>query len=383
MPRLATIGFNRPMYTAADHQFMSQAIAEAQNALYLSNPNPRVGCVIVKDGVVIGRGCTQRVGGPHAEVQALADARARGFDPTGSTVYVTLEPCNHIGRTPPCVDALIAAKPTRVIVSMSDPNPLVFGKGLERLKAAGIEVHCGLLESEARALNQGFISRMTRGLPWVRMKIAASLDGKTALPNGQSQWITGPSARADGHHWRAQACAILSGVGTVKEDDPSLNVRDVNTDRQPWRIIVDSKLETPLKAKVLSNPQASGVILVCASLDSRESQDKAKAFEALGIEVIAMANANSKVDLPKLFAYLAKERHMNEIHIEAGFKLNGSLLREDCVDELLLYYAPFFMGEGIGMANISPLTALDQRQDWQIIDQALFGSDLRLRLSKK
>ena len=383
MPRLATIGFNRPMYTAADHQFMSQAIAEAKNALYLSNPNPRVGCVIVKDGVVIGRGCTQRVGGPHAEVQALADARARGFDPTGSTVYVTLEPCNHIGRTPPCVDALISAKPTTVIVSMSDPNPLVFGKGLERLKAAGIEVHCGLLESEARALNQGFISRMTRGLPWVRMKIAASLDGKTALPNGQSQWITGPLARADGHHWRAQACAILSGVGTVKEDDPSLNVRDVNTDRQPWRIIVDSKLETPLKAKVLSNPQASGVILVCASLDSRESQDKAKAFEALGIEVIAMANANSKVDLPKLFAYLAKERHMNEIHIEAGFKLNGSLLREDCVDELLLYYAPFFMGEGIGMANISLLTALDQRQDWQIIDQALFGSDLRLRLSKK
>jgi len=380
---LATIGFNRPMYTVADHQFMSQAIAEAQNALYLSNPNPRVGCVIVKNGALIGRGCTQRVGGPHAEVQALADARAHGFDPIGSTVYVTLEPCNHTGRTPPCVDALIAAKPTMVIVAMSDPNPLVGGKGLERLKAAGIEVQCGLFEAEARALNPGFISRMTRGLPWVRMKIAASLDGKTALPNGQSQWITGPLARADGHHWRAQACAILSGVGTVKEDDPSLNVRDVKTDRQPWRIIVDSKLETPLKAKVFSNPQASGVILVCASLDSRENQDKANAFEALGVEVIAMANANSKVDLPKLFAYLAKERYMNEIHVEAGFKLNGSLLREDCVDELLLYYAPFFMGEGISMANISPLTALDQRQDWQIIDQSLFGSDLRLRLLKK
>ena len=371
------------MYTAVDHQFMGQAFVEAQNSLYLSNPNPRVGCVIVKDGVVIGRGCTQQVGGPHAEVQALADARAHGFDPVGSTVYVTLEPCNHTGRTPPCVDALIAAKPVMVIVAMSDPNPLVGGKGLERLKAAGIDVRCGLLESEAQALNRGFISRMTRGLPWVRMKIAASLDGKTALPNGQSQWITGSLARADGHHWRAQACAILTGVGTVKEDDPSLNVRDVNTVRQPWRIIVDSKLETPLKAKVLSNPQASGVILVCASLDSQESQDKAKAFEALGVEVIAMANANGKVDLPKLFAYLAKERDMNEIHIEAGFKLNGSLLREDCVDELLLYYAPFFMGEGIGMANISSLTALDQRQDWQIIDQALFGSDLRLRLSKK
>ncbi len=371
------------MYTAVDHQFMSQALAEAQNALYLSNPNPRVGCIIVKDGEVIGRGHTQRVGGPHAEVQALADVKSNGLDPAGSTIYVTLEPCNHTGRTPPCVDALIAAKPAMVIVAMSDPNPLVGGKGLERLKAAGIDVRCGLLESEAQVLNRGFISRMTRGLPWVRMKIAASLDGKTALPNGQSQWITGSLARADGHHWRAQACAILTGVGTVKEDNPTLNVRDVQTERQPWRIIVDSKLETPLDAKVLNTPQASGVILVCASLDSRESQDKAKVFEALGVEVIAMANANGKVDLSKLFAYLAKERHMNEIHVEAGFKLNGSLLREDCVDELLLYYAPFFMGDGIGMANISPLTALDQRQDWQIIDQSLFGSDLRLRLSKK
>ena len=371
------------MYTEVDHQLMSQALAQAQNALYLSNPNPRVGCIIVKDGAVIGRGHTQRVGGPHAEVQALADVKVNGFDAAGSTIYVTLEPCNHTGRTPPCVDALIAAKPALVIVAMSDPNPLVGGKGLERLKAAGIDVRCGLLESEAQALNRGFISRMTRGLPWVRMKIAASLDGKTALPNGQSQWITGSLARADGHHWRAQACAILTGVGTVKEDDPSLNVRDVKTERQPWRIIVDSKLETPLNAKVLSNLNASGVILVCASLASQESQDKAKSFEALGVEVIAMANANGKVDLPKLFSYLAKERHMNEIHVEAGFKLNGSLLREDCVDELLLYYAPFFMGEGIGMANISPLTALDQRQDWQIFDQALFGSDLRLRLSKK
>jgi diaminohydroxyphosphoribosylaminopyrimidine deaminase/5-amino-6-(5-phosphoribosylamino)uracil reductase len=220
-------------------------------------------------------------------------------------------------------------------------------------------------------------------LPWVRMKIAASLDGKTALSNGESQWITGPLARADGHHWRAQACAILTGVGTVKEDDPSLNVRDVETQRQPWRIIVDSKLETPVNAKILNHLEQSGVIIVCANLDSLDSQQKAKAFKARGIEVIAMTNNFGKVDLPKLFAYLAKEREMNEIHVESGFKLNGSMLREDCVDELLLYYAPFFMGEGIGMANVPALLSLKSREDWQIIDQSLIGDDFRLRLIKR
>ena len=370
------------MYSAVDHQFMSEALAEAQKALYLSNPNPRVGCVIVKDGHLIGRGFTQKVGSAHAEVQALANAKSLGNDPTGSTIYVTLEPCNHIGRTPPCVDALIAAKPATVLVAMSDPNPLVAGKGLERLRAAGIKVHCGLMESEARALNPGFISRMTRGLPWVRMKIATSLDGKTALPDGRSQWITGPLARADGHHWRAQACAIVTGVGTVKEDDPSLNVRDVQTERQPWRIIVDSKLETPPTAKILNNIDQSGVIIVCASLDGTEVQQKAKALTERGTEVIVMANPSGKVDLPKLFSYLAKEREMNEIHIEAGFKLNGSLLRESCIDELLLYYAPFFMGEGVGMANVSPLSSLADKKDWKVIDHSLFGPDLRLRLIK-
>lgn len=375
-------GLIEPMHSAVDHQFMSEALAEAQKALYLSNPNPRVGCVIVKNGQVIGRGFTQKVGGAHAEVKALADAKALGNDPAGSTIYVTLEPCNHTGRTPPCVDALIAAKPAVVFVAMSDPNPLVAGKGLERLQAAGITVHCGLMESEARTLNPGFISRMTRGLPWVRMKIAASLDGKTALPDGRSQWITGPLARADGHHWRAQACAIVTGLGTVKEDDPSLNVRDVRTERQPWRIIVDSKLETPPTAKILNSINQSGVIIVCARLDSTEMQQKAKAFTDRGVEVIAMANTAGKVDLPALFAYLAKEREMNEIHIEAGFKLNGSLLRENCVDELLLYYAPFFMGDGIGMANVSPLNSLNDKQLWMPIDQSVFEADLRIRLIK-
>jgi diaminohydroxyphosphoribosylaminopyrimidine deaminase / 5-amino-6-(5-phosphoribosylamino)uracil reductase len=342
-----------------------------------------VGCVIVKDNQVIGRGFTQKVGSAHAEVQALANAKALGNDPTGSTVYVTLEPCNHTGRTPPCVDALIVAKPAVVFVAMSDPNPLVAGKGLERLKAAGITVHCGLMEPEAQALNPGFISRMTRGLPWVRLKIAASLDGKTALADGRSQWITGALARGDGHHWRAQACAIVTGVGTVKEDDPSLNVREVQTERQPWRIIIDSKLETPPTAKILNSINQSGIIIVCAGLDNSEMQQKAKTFTDRGIEVMAMANPSGKVDLPKLFSYLAKEREMNEIHIEAGFKLNGSLLREDCVDELLLYYAPFFMGDGIGMANVSPLNSLNDKEEWQVIDHSLFGSDLRLRLIKK
>ena len=370
------------MYSAVDHQMMSEALDQAQNALYLSNPNPRVGCIITKDRKVIGRGFTQAVGKAHAEIQALADAKAQGHDVTGSTVYVTLEPCSHTGKTPPCADALLAAKPAKVIVAMSDPNPLVAGKGIEKLRSAGIEVECGLLESEAQALNRGFISRMTRGLPWVRMKIAASLDGKTALPDGRSQWITGPLARADGHHWRAQACAIVTGVGTVKEDNPSLNVRDVQTLRQPWRIIIDSKLETPPASKILDKVDQSGVIIVCASLDAADLQQKAKAFTDRGIEVIAMANPSGKVDLPKLFSYLAKEREMNEIHIESGFKLNGSLIRENCVDELLLYYAPFFMGEGIGMANISPLNSLAEKEDWKIIDQSLFGPDLRLRLIK-
>ena len=374
--------FNRPMYSVVDQQFMSEALAEAQKALYLANPNPRVGCIIVRDGEIIGRGFTQKVGQAHAEVQAIADAKSKGKSLEGSTVYVTLEPCSHTGRTPPCVDALIAIKPAKVIAAMSDPNPLVAGKGLERLRAAGIDVHSGLLESEAQALNRGFISRMTRGLPWVRMKIAASLDGKTALPDGQSQWITGPLARADGHHWRAQACALITGAGTVKEDNPSLNVREVITERQPWRIIIDSKLETPLNSKILKNVEQSSVMMICAELNSPASQEKAKAFVALGAEVIAMPNAFGKVDLPALFSFLAKEREMNEIHVESGFKLNGSMLRENCVDELLLYYAPFFIGEGIGMANVPTLPTLDMRKDWQVIDQSLFGLDVRLRLIK-
>ena len=368
------------MYSAADQEWMSKALEQAQHSLYLSNPNPRVGCIIVREGKMIAQGHTQQVGGPHAEIQALADLRTKGLSAEGATVYVTLEPCSHTGRTPPCVDALIAAKPAKVFIAMQDPNPLVAGRGIERLKAAGIQVFCGLLEQEAEVLNRGFISRMTRGLPWVRLKIAASLDGKTALGNGQSQWITGPTARKDGHHWRAQACAIVTGVGTIKEDDPLLNVREVVTQRQPWKVIVDSKLESPASAKILKNLGSAKVIIMCGKLDSKEQQQKAGLFRDQGIEVTEMPNTQGKVDLPKMFAYLAQEREMNEVHVEAGFKLNGSMLREHCVDELLLYYAPFFIGDGIGMANIAPLSHLDQRQDWQIIDQDVLGKDMRLRL---
>ena len=370
------------MYSNVDREFMLLALAEAHKSLYLSNPNPRVGCVIVKHGEVIGLGNTQKVGGPHAEIQALADARSRRFDPESSTIYVTLEPCNHFGRTPPCVDALIEAKPAIVIAAMLDPNPLMAGNGLERLRDAGIDVRCGLMQTEAEELNRGFVSRMTRGLPWVRMKMAASLDGKTALPNGQSQWITGKEARADGHHWRAQSCAIVSGGGTVKADDPLLNVRDVKTERQPWKIIIDSKLEVPLEAKVFSGMEECGAIVFCGHPNAEHYTKVETQFRARGIELVRMPNAQGKVDLPAVFAYLAAEREMNEIHIEAGFKLNGSLLREQCVDELLLYFAPCFLGDGLGMASLPALASLEQRQDWRIFDQALFGEDLRLRLVK-
>lgn len=322
--------------------------------------------------------------GPHAEIEALKDARTQGHNPQGATVYVTLEPCSHTGRTAPCVEALIAAKVAKVSIAMSDPNPLVSGQGIQQLRAAGIVVQMGLLEAEARALNPGFIRRMCQGLPWVRMKMAASLDGKTALPSGESQWITGPLARADGHHWRAQACAILTGVGTVIEDDPRLNVRDVNTTRQPIKIIIDSHLAIPLNAQIFTT-EASGVMIVYAAANSHEQQQKAAELTARGVELIAIPNTGGKVDLTKLFSILATKYAMNEIHVEAGFKLNGSLLREDCVNELLLYLAPRFLGEGLGMAQVDPPTHLSQDlmgNDWRIIDQTLFYPDLRLRLMK-
>jgi diaminohydroxyphosphoribosylaminopyrimidine deaminase/5-amino-6-(5-phosphoribosylamino)uracil reductase len=346
--------------------------------------------VIVKAGKVIGTGFTQQVGCAHAEIDAIADARKHSADLSDSTMYVSLEPCCHHGRTPPCTQAIIAAKPARVVIAMQDPNPLVGGKGIQQMVAAGIQVECGLLEEEVAALNPGFISRMTRQLPWVRLKVAASLDGKTALPNGQSQWITGAAARDDGHHWRAQACAILTGVGTVKEDDPSLTVRAVDTLRQPKRIIIDSKLDIALTAAVLkpfpsqsASIKDGGAMVVCGEITSDAQLAKQAQLQAQGVEVISMPNAAGKVDLPALMRYLGTECEMNEIHVEAGYKLNGSLLREGCVDELLVYLAPTLLGSGLGIANLPELESLTQRTDWKRIDLSVFEPDIRLRFVRQ
>lgn len=374
------------MYTQEDHDYMNMALAEAKKSLFISNPNPRVGCVIVKNNQVIGFGHTQAAGSDHAEINALKDAKAKGFDVSGSTVYVTLEPCCHHGRTPPCTDALINAKVTTVIAAMTDPNPLVAGQGLEKLLTAGIEVRCGLLEKEASELNIGFIQRMTQGKPWVRLKIAASLDGKTALHNGVSQWITSSDARHDGHMWRARACCILTGIGTVKEDNPQFNVRNIETPRQPLRVLIDSFLEVPLDAKILDESIGGHTVVVCGQVDAEHFEKMSQALREKNVTVVALpdaSNSKGKVDLPALFKYLAEKLHINEVHVEAGFKLNGSLIREGCVDELLIYMAPKLLGDAVGMANLPSLSTLDDVKTWDLIDHVSVGDNLRIRLKNK
>lgn len=353
-----------------DLEGMTLALAWAAKGLYTTAPNPHIGCVIVRDGVVIGAGVTQKAGSDHAEIQALKDAQARGHDVRGATAYVTLEPCNHHGRTPPCSDALVRAGLGRVVAAMEDPNPLVAGQGMAKLAANGIATSVGLLAEQAYELNIGFFSRMTRGLPWVRMKTAASLDGMTALHNGVSQWITGPEARADGHHWRARACAILTGIGTVKADDPQLNVRAVETPRQPRRIVVDSKLDIDLSAKILAG---DGVWIAAAV----RGPEKEAALAAAGHEVIMLPNAAGKVDLPALMRELGR-RQINELHVEAGGKLNGSLIREGCVDELLVYLAPSLIGDAQGMFALPPLTDLGRKQQLTFHEVKQIGDDLRI-----
>ena len=355
-------------FSAVDHGMMARAMQLAEHGLWTTSPNPRVGCVLVRDGRIVGEGWHERAGEPHAEVHAL---RAAGELARGATAYVTLEPCSHHGRTPPCAEALVAAGVTRVVAAMNDPNPLVAGNGLAMLQAACIETACGLLENAARELNIGFVARMTRGRPWLRLKAAASLDGKTALNNGVSQWITGPEARRDGHRWRARACAILTGIGTVRDDDPQLSVREVDTPRQPLRVVVDSKLETTLTAKILRG----GKVLVAAAVDDEK---RANSLRAAGAEVVVLPNSHGKVELKHLLEELGR-RGINEVHVEAGFKLNGSLLREGLVDELLLYLAPCLIGhDASGLFNLPELASLDGKHRLQVRDLRQIGEDIRL-----
>ena len=355
-------------FSAADHEFMARALRLAEHGLFSTSPNPRVGCVIVKDGLVVGEGWHHRAGEAHAEINAL---QAAGEAAGGATAYVTLEPCSHHGRTPPCAEALIAAKVGRVVAAMQDPNPQVAGEGLAQIRQAGIRVECGLLASEAQELNVGFVARMTRGRPWLRMKMAGSLDGKTALQNGVSQWITGPAARQDGHRWRARACAILTGIGTVRDDDPQLNVRGVDTSRQPLKVVVDSRLELSLDAQVLRD----GNVLVAAAVDDAA---RVAALRQLGADVVFLPGPGDKVDLLALMLELGR-RGINEVHAEAGFKLNGSLLQAGLVDELLLYLAPCLIGDAArGMFNLPPLESLDGKRSLVMRDARLVGTDLRL-----
>jgi diaminohydroxyphosphoribosylaminopyrimidine deaminase/5-amino-6-(5-phosphoribosylamino)uracil reductase len=358
---------------------VAQALASdsARRAIGLSDPNPRVGCVLIgPDGCELAVGHTQAAGGPHAEVVALRAARAAGHDPRGATAYVTLEPCSHHGRTPPCCDALIEAGVARVVVAIEDPNPQVAGRGVARLRAAGIDVEVvgGEWGAASRELNIGFFSRMVRGRPWVRMKVATSLDGRTALDDGSSQWITGEAARSDGHAWRRRAGALLTGIGTVREDDPRLDVRLVPTQRQPLRVVVDSRLEISPAARILQPP---GAVLVYST---SESQGRIAALASDRVEVARIpADASGKTDLLALLADLAR-REINELHVEAGEKLNGSLLRAGLVDELLIYMAPRLLGPGRGIAAIEPLGSLADSLDFEIVDVQRVGADLRIRL---
>ena len=356
------------MFSAADYGFMAQALRLAERGLYSTTPNPRVGCVIVREDVVVGEGWHRKAGEAHAEIHALQSA---GSAARGATAYVTLEPCSHHGRTSPCAEALIEAGVSRVVAAMQDPNPLVSGRGLSMLVTAGIAADCGVLEADARELNVGFISRMTRGRPLVRMKLAASLDGKTALHNGASQWITGPPARQDGHRWRARACAILSGIGTVRNDDPQFNVRGVQTLRQPLKVIVDSHLGISPEAKLLKSGNA---LIVTTTEDAGRSD----VLRKRGADILNLPAGGGRVDLSSLMAELGR-RGVNELHVEGGFRLNGALLAAGLVDELLLYFAPCLVGDAArGMFDLPALESLEGQRRLTIRDMRMVGADVRV-----
>jgi diaminohydroxyphosphoribosylaminopyrimidine deaminase / 5-amino-6-(5-phosphoribosylamino)uracil reductase len=366
------------MFSEQDHQHMSRALELASKGLFSTTPNPRVGCVLVKDGEVVGEGWHRRAGEPHAEALALAQAGERA---RGATAYVTLEPCSHFGRTPPCARALVDARVARVIAAMEDPNPQVSGQGFTVMRTAGIEVRCGLLKEQAQALNPGFISRMTLGRPWVRLKIASSLDGITALANGKSQWITSEAARHDGHYWRARACAILTGIGTVKADNPTMNVRGWETGRQPLRVVIDSRLDINPAAQILQQGAGLAQSLILASAkNGKPSASQLAAAEGLPVAWVA-SNEQGKTDLSAALQLLG-QRGVNELHVEAGYKLNGSLIKSGLVDELLLYIAPKLLGSGMGLAALGPLESIADAAHFSVHEMTQIGGDIRVILQK-
>ena len=359
-----------------DARYMVRALQLARRGRFTTHPNPRVGCVIVRDGSIVGEGYHRRAGEAHAEVLAL---RAAGERARGATVYLTLEPCSHHGRTPPCADALVAAGVTRVVVAMTDPNPQVAGKGLERLEAAGIEICTGLLQGEAQALNPGFVARMTEGRPWVRVKLAMSLDGRTAMASGESQWITGAAAREDVQRLRAASSAVLTGIGTILKDRPSLNVRldpdalDIEgTVRQPLRVILDPDLQTPPDLPMLG---LEGNTLI---FTGAEDSPRQAALQAAGAEVVAVPGDPARLELHGVMAALAA-REINEVHVEAGSILCGALLSEGLVDELVVYMAPCLLGsEAHGLFHLPGLERMADRIRLRITDVRAVGEDWRI-----
>ena len=357
-----------------DHRFMARALQLAERGLFTTDPNPRVGCVLVKAGEIVGEGWHQRAGEPHAEPYALQSAGAHA---NGATAYITLEPCCHHGRTPPCSDALIAAGVSRVVVAMQDPNPQVAGQGLAQLQKAGIETYSGVLQTQAEALNPGFIQRMRHGRPYVRGKMAMSLDGRTAMASGESQWITGPEARQDAHRLRARSSAILTGIGTVLADDPSLTVRlsDVSDDalRQPLRVVLDSQLQMPVTARLLLQPGRTLVLTV------NTNAQKAAGLRDAGAELEVLASANGRLDLMAVMDCLAR-RDVNEVMVEAGATLCGALLQAKLFDELVIYMAPLFMGdEARGLLSLPGLQKMADRVELKIDDMRAVGRDWRIR----
>ena len=369
---MTTLRADSARFSPEDHRWMQRAQAVAEQALFLSNPNPRVGCVLVRDGHWLAEGFTQRVGGPHAEAQALRAAQR--LDLRGATAYVTLEPCSHQGRTPPCADALVRSGVTRVVVGLQDPNPQVAGAGIRRLQAAGIQVDVGLLAAETLALNPGFCARMTRRTPWLRVKSAQSFDGYTALPDGRSQWITGEAARADGHRWRARACLVLTGMGTVQADDPQLTVRAFETPRQPVRVVLDTQFRLSEQARIIDG----GPLWVFTVRD-----DPAKAVRLAGRNahvVVLPRGTDGRVSLPALMRWLS-EHEVNEVHVEAGARLQGALVAADLVDEWVGYVAPALLGAGPGLAALPvPVQDLSAAPRYEFLDAVQLGADLRLHL---